>query len=79
MTASSASQFKEPGLKKNVSVYSKLASKIKMQKRDDDYIKYEFFIPEVKNWAMSHLLNGCFAVLNMATSSCLIQSCGVIY
>jgi len=49
MTASSASQFKEPGLKKNVSVYSKLASKIKMQKRDDDYIKYEFFIPEVKN------------------------------
>jgi len=28
---------------------------------------------------MSHLLNGCFLVLNLATSSCLIQSCEVIY
>jgi len=28
---------------------------------------------------MSHLFNGCFAVLNIATSSCTIQSRGVIY
>jgi len=28
---------------------------------------------------MSDLFNGCVAVLNIATSSCLIESCRVIY
>jgi len=27
-----------------------------------------FFIPEVKNRAMSNLLHACFAILNIATS-----------
>jgi len=51
--ALSASQFKEPGLKRNVDVENKFASKIERWKWDDDYIKYGFFIPKVKNRAMS--------------------------
>jgi len=38
-----------------------------------------FFIPEVKNRAMSSLLNACFAILDIATNFWLIQTCGVIY
>jgi len=46
MPASSASQFKELGLKRKVSFENKLSSKIKKRKWDDEYIKYGFFIPE---------------------------------
>jgi len=48
MMAASASQFKEPGLKKNVGVENKLASKIKKRKRDYDYIKYGFSSQKLK-------------------------------
>jgi len=37
-----ASQFKEPGLKRKVSVQNKLPSKIKRRKWDDDYIRHVF-------------------------------------
>jgi len=37
-------------------------SKIKRRKWDDDYVCF-FFMPEVKNRAMSRLLNACFAIL----------------
>ena len=54
MMAASASQFKEPGLKKNVGVENKLASKIKKRKRDYDYIKYGFSSQKLKieQWAV---------------------------
>jgi len=37
----------------------------------------DFFFPGVKNQAMSHLLNACFAIA--ATSVYLLQNCRVIY
>ena len=53
-------------------------SKIKTWKRNDDYIKCFFFFPEVKNHAISRLLNACFAILNIATSFWLIQNCSYL-
>ena len=41
-----ASQFKDPGLKNNVSVENNFASKI---------LDSVFFIPQVKNWAISSM------------------------
>jgi len=63
-----ASQFKEPGLKRKVSIENKLLSRMKRQKWDDDYYVWIFFIPEVNNRATSRLLNACFAILNIVTS-----------
>jgi len=66
-------------LKRNFSVENKFASKIKRRKWDDDYMQHGFFIPEVKNGAISRLLRASFAILNIATSFSLIQNYGVIY
>jgi len=43
--ASSASRFKEQGMNRKPSVQNKFPSKIKRWKWDDDYIRYEFFLP----------------------------------
>jgi len=37
------------------------------------------FFPEMENLAISRLPNACFAILNIARSIWLIQTCGVIY
>jgi len=41
-------------------------------------LRLYFFIPKVKNRAISCLLNACFAILNVAASFWLIQNCAVI-
>jgi len=48
---------------------------------DRNNIKYGFFLPrpEVKNQVMSHLHNACFAILNIATSFCVMQNFEVVY
>jgi len=39
----------------------------------------DFLFTKVKNLATSLLLNGCFAMLKIATNVWLLQNCGVIY
>jgi len=46
---------------------NKLPSKIKRRKWGDDHIKYGFFIPQVKNRAMSCLLSVGFSILKLTS------------
>jgi len=73
-----ASQFKESGLKRKVSVKNSSLKKLKSESARM-IISVDFFFPKVKNHVMSCMLNARFEMFNIAISVWLLQNYRMIY